>query len=83
MAERGAFRHIIVGLLLDIFDWLGMGLIPVLADIVDLIGVAYFYRVLGPVSLAGLIELVPMLDTLPTFTAMGAYAYMTGGRRGR
>jgi hypothetical protein len=81
MAGPGGFQHIVVGALLDLVDYLAVGLAPILGDIVDLIGVAYFWRVLGPVSLSGLLEVVPGMDVLPTFTALGAYAYMTGGRR--
>jgi len=81
VAERGGFRHVVVGLLLDSVDWLGFGAIPVIGDIIDLVGVAYFWRVLGPIALAGLIELIPVADILPTYTALGVYAYMRGGRR--
>jgi hypothetical protein len=81
MPRPGGLQHLVVGALLDLVDYLAVGLVPILGDIVDLIGVAYFWRVLGPVSLAGLLEAVPGMDVLPTFTALGAYAYMTGGRR--
>ncbi|MEM1949381.1 MAG: hypothetical protein QXY50_02815 [Candidatus Caldarchaeum sp.] len=74
-------QPVVVGVLLDLLDWIGVGLIPLLADIADLVGVAYFYRLLGPAALAGLLELVPLLDTLPTFTALGIYTYMRGGAR--
>jgi len=75
-----SFQPVIVGAFLDILDYLLVGFIPILGDIVDLIGVAYFWRALGPVSLAGLVELLPGLDILPTYTALGVLAY-TGAVR--
>ncbi|MEM1944083.1 MAG: hypothetical protein QXJ55_08105 [Candidatus Caldarchaeum sp.] len=71
---------IVAGVLLDLFDWLLIGSVPVLGDAVDLIGVAYFWRQLGPAALAGLLELVPLLDGLPTFTALGVLTYLREDR---
>lgn len=71
---------IAAGLLLDVFDWLLVGAVPVLGDVVDLIGIAYFWKHLGPMALVGLLELVPLLDGLPTFTALGVLTYLREDR---
>ena len=67
-------KHTLVGLALDAVDWLGLGLIPILADAIDLVGTVYFTKVVGLAGLAGLIELIPLADVLPTYTALGIYA---------
>jgi hypothetical protein len=71
-------KHTIVGLILDIPDWLGFGLIPIVGDLLDIIGTIYFTKVLGPIGIAGAIELIPLADVLPTFTCLGLYADMKG-----
>ena len=74
--------HITVGFALDVIDFLGIGLIPILGDVVDVIGALYFYRFVGVLSLAGLVEIIPLFDILPTFTALGIYAAIKE-KRGR
>lgn len=51
-----------------------MGLAPGLGDIVDLAGMLYFLKVLGPVGAASALELIPLADVLPTNLALGFYA---------
>ena len=75
------FIPLAVGALLDIIDWLAVGFIPILGDIIDIAGSVYFYKMLGPLGAAGLIELIPGLDILPTFTLLGAAAVFK--KRGR
>jgi len=72
-------KHTLIGLLLDIPDWLAIGSIPIIADILDIIGTVYFTKVLGPAGISGVIELIPLADLLPTFTALGLYADMKKG----
>ena len=67
-------KHLLVGFMLDLPDFLGFGLIPVVGDIIDILGIAYFYRVLGPTALAAALELIPGFDILPSYTALGLYA---------
>lgn len=71
-------NHLIIGIALDVFDYIGFGMIPFLADIVDMIGLVYFWRILGPSSLIAAVEFIPLLDGLPMFTALGAYSYLRG-----
>ncbi|MEM4301545.1 MAG: hypothetical protein QXQ70_03125 [Candidatus Caldarchaeum sp.] len=78
MVKKIGVSAILVGGVLDILDWLGAGMVPVIGDVIDLVGIAYFWRLLGPMALVGLIELVPVLDIAPTWTALGFLAYMRG-----
>ncbi len=78
---KTGIQPLIIGAFLDVLDYILIGSIPIIGDIVDLIGVAYFWRVLGPFSLAGLIELMPAFDILPTYTFLGILAYLGVGRR--
>ena len=66
--------HFIVGLLFDVVDWLVLGFMPILGDLVDLAAAAYFTHVLGPVGLTSALELVPFADFLPTNILLGLYA---------
>ena len=68
------FFHIAVGAAFDAIDFLGLGLIPILGDVLDVVAALYFYRFVGIVGLAGLVELIPLADILPTWTALGIYA---------
>lgn len=62
----------------DFFDWLLIGSIPILGDILDLgtwfiiLVWAWFRRLKTPPAgfMAGIIELIPFLDILPIYTAM-------------
>ena len=67
-------HHTLVGLLLDVLDWLGLGLIPGIGGLIDTAGTAYFLKVLGPVGAASALELVPFADMLPVNIALGLYA---------
>lgn len=68
-------RYTLIGFVLDVFDWIGIGMIPVVADIVD-IGAAIFWTVKlkNPLGLVAGIELIPLVDILPTNIAIGYYA---------
>ncbi|MBO3809645.1 MAG: hypothetical protein FGF50_08645 [Candidatus Brockarchaeota archaeon] len=78
MIER--LRPVIVGLVLDVVDFIG-GFIPIVGDVVDVVGVAYFWTIekLDLLALTGMFELIPAADLLPTFTALGIYKSMRGG----
>lgn len=65
---------LLIGLALDLVDWFVVGLIPILGDAVDVIGIAIMYRYAGAVAVAGAVELIPLADILPTFIAIGLYA---------
>ena len=73
------FTPLFVGVLLDLPDFLLAGLLPIIGDIIDVIGTFYFYRVLGPAGLVGAVELIPGIDILPTYTALGVYAVLKKG----
>ena len=75
------FFHIAVGVAFDIIDFLGIGLIPIVGDVIDVAAALYFYKFVGVVGLAGLVELIPFVDILPTFTAIGIYAAIKEKRR--
>jgi glycine cleavage system H protein len=67
-----------VGLALDIFDWLLVGMIPGLGDIVDVIAVVVWTVILGPAGLLEALELIPGMDILPFNTALGMLADSRG-----
>jgi hypothetical protein len=67
-------HHTLVGLLLDILDWLGLGIIPGIGGLIDIAGTAYFLKVLGPVGATSALEFVPFIDVLPVNIALGLYA---------
>ncbi len=67
-------KHACVGLALDTFDWMLLGMIPGLGDVVDVISTVYWTAVLGPVGLIEAIELVPGADILPVNIALGMMA---------
>jgi hypothetical protein len=73
------WTHLAVGFAFDLFDWLIVGLTPILGDLVDILAAVYFYRAVGLIAVSGLIELIPGVDVLPTWTAIGLYASMKGG----
>lgn len=34
--------HTLVGLLFDLFDWIGLGMIPVFGDVIDAVAMIYW-----------------------------------------
>ena len=76
------YFHIAVGAAFDVIDFLGLGLIPIVGDVLDVVAALYFYKFVGIVGLTGLIELIPLADILPTWTMLGTYAaFKEKGRR--
>ena len=70
------WMHLGVGFGLDLLDWLLVGMIPLVGDVLDVVGFLYFYfkAKVSYVAAIGAIELIPGLDILPTWTAIGLYA---------
>ena len=68
------FLNTLVGLLLDVFDWVAVGMIPGAGDIIDVIGAIWWYKQLGVEGVAAAIELIPGLDILPTNLVLGLLA---------
>jgi hypothetical protein len=66
--------YTLVGLLFDLFDWIGLGMIPVFGDVIDAVTMIYWVKVIGPAGLAEAIEFVPGADILPTNVVLGLYA---------
>lgn len=66
--------HTFIGLVFDGLDMIGIGLIPGIGDVIDLIGTAYFLRALGPEGVTAAIEVFPAWDILPINIALGIYA---------
>ena len=74
-----------IGLASDLLDVFG-GFIPILGDVLDLGTAAVMYLVSGsPMALAGLVEIAPFIDFLPSWTVVGILCDMTAktktGRR--
>lgn len=61
-----------IALALDIGDFLlaPIFMIPILGDVVDILGIMILTFLVGPTALLGVLELVPIIgDALPCFTA--------------
>jgi len=58
---------LVVALVLDAVDYV-VGWIPIFGDVLDVFGVVILYKLIGPVAVLGIAELVPALDFLPIFT---------------
>lgn len=67
-------KHAMVGLVLDIFDWIGIGMIPGLGDVVDVVATVYWTKTLGPAGMWEAVEIVPGVDLLPINIALGMIA---------
>ena len=65
------FRYVLIGLAFDIVDWIGIGLIPILFDILDILTMFFWYKQLGTIGLADVVELIPGADVLPTNVVLG------------
>jgi len=58
-----------IAVLLDLADWGIVGLIPILGDVFDIIGIAILFPFIGVYSLLGVVEFIPILgDLTPSFT---------------
>jgi hypothetical protein len=66
--------NLIIGIFFDILDWFGIGMLPILGDIVDLASTAYWIHRLGPLGIASAAELVPLADVLPINIVLGYLA---------
>ena len=75
------YTYTIIGLLFDVFDFLGVGLIPILGDIVDIIATAFWFTKLGPTGLIAGIELIPLVDILPTNILLGYMVDQKGAKQ--
>lgn len=68
-------RYTFYGFLLDTLDWIGIGMIPILLDVVDVVSAIFWMMILkSPVGLAALIEVIPFADVLPMNIALGLVA---------
>ena len=77
------FVPLAIGIALDVFDWLGVGLVPILGDVVDVAGTLYFAKVIGPIGFGGFLEIIPLADILPIFSLFGVIAMFNKKGRGR
>ena len=70
----------IVALVLDGLDYVG-GWLPIVGDVLDVFGVIVLYKLIGPVAVLGIAELVPALDFLPVFTGTVVISKLMEKRR--
>jgi hypothetical protein len=73
-------KYTLIGFALDLFDWIGIGMIPIIGDVVDAAATIFWYKVVGPIGLTSAIEIIPGLDILPTNIAIGLYADYRGAK---
>jgi len=65
----------LMGIVFDLSDFLG-GSVPVVGDFFDILETGLFYTLSrDSVALAPLIEVVPMLDIIPSYTLAALYLY--------
>lgn len=74
-------KYILIGFAFDVLDWVGLGLIPVLMDVVDVFAALFWYSKLGVVGLASAIELIPLVDLAPTNIILGFMADQKEGKK--
>ena len=65
------YKYILIGLAFDVVDWLIIGMIPILFDILDIGTMFYWYKQLGTLGISGVVELIPGADILPTNVVLG------------
>jgi len=64
-------QYKLIGLLFDVVDWIGLGMIPIIFDVFDILTMFFWYKQLGTLGLAGVVELIPGADVLPTNVVLG------------
>jgi hypothetical protein len=67
-------RNTLLGLLFDIIDWVIIGSIPVVGDVLDVLIVLVWLGRIGMVGFIAGFELIPVMDVLPINLAIGVYA---------
>jgi len=60
------FVVFVLTIVLDIVDYFG-GFIPVVGDVLDIMGVILLWYFIGLIGIFALVELIPLVDFLPTF----------------
>lgn len=58
---------LVIAIGLDIADFFG-GWIPIVGDVLDVVGVGILLFLIGSAALLGALELIPLVDFLPMFT---------------
>jgi len=57
-----------IAFVLDLADWLIVGLIPIAGDLADVAGILILLPLIGPMALLGIVEFIPVLgDLSPSF----------------
>lgn len=75
-------KYTVIGTAFDLFDWIGIGMIPILADVVDIFAtIFWFTQGAGPIAAGSLIEVLPVADALPTNIAIGLYLDNKKGKK--
>jgi len=60
-----------LAIFVDILDYIPLGyLTPGLFQLADIISAFIFYVLIGPLAIVGLVDLVPIVGLLPTFTGL-------------
>lgn len=76
VSERKWFLAFGVALVNDALDLAGIGSIPIIGDVLDLASSMILWRFLGKnYSVPTVLEFVPGLDFLPTYTSIVVLAY--------
>ena len=79
--HKGMKTAYTIAIISDLIDYLGIGMIPILGDLVDFITAILLYPYLGVYAFGWLVEIVPLVDVVPTFTLL-VIAYDMGWLKG-
>ena len=74
MSRPRFFLALLIAMFLDVADILFFAWLPVVGDVLDVIGVGILLVLIGPYALIGAAELIPFVDVLPLHTAAVVFA---------
>lgn len=70
----------VVALVADMLDYAIIGAIPIYGDIFDVIVIGILYKLIGPIAMFGIIELIPVAgDFVPTYLIIVVVAWLYKG----
>lgn len=81
MVMKMKWIYIIVGVVLDLFDWFIVGLIPIWGDAVDALATLFWWKTLGVEGLVSALEFIPGFDIFPTNIVLGLIAARRGDKK--
>lgn len=81
MWQRRYYVAFAVAAISDLMDYTPLGALPIIGDAIDAATLPILYRLIGRFSVAGLLEFIPLVDLLPTYTIAVAVAYFRARKK--